>query len=249
MLFRSIFAFRQFNAADGGFASSQLLWNGAGNDDLISRGNGIVRRPARLRLSHFYQWPQRGKWRASGSLRNLQEGLGGRAWEFAANASYQLSSALELDGNVRWRKSADWLVWRGADRIQGILVPDLFARYRRTQFTTSFNANWIPSPKHELRFKLQSLIINANKARAVRLGPGGVPFATNDVIAPLQVRNLGVQLRYKYEFAPLRELYVVYARGGFEQERDDSRSSVELFQDSFDLRDSDQFLVKLRWGL
>ena len=244
-----IFAYRQFNAADGGFASTQLLWNGAGYDDLISRGNGLMRRLARVRVSHFYQGPQQGKWRISGSVRNLQEGLGGRAWNFAANASYQANSALTLDGNISWRNSADWLVWRGADRIQGIQTPDLFARYRRTQFVTNFNANWIPSPKHELRFKLQSLIINASDARAVRLGLGGVPYATNDHISPLQVRNLGLQLRYKYEFAPLRELYVVYARGGFEQERDDQRSSVELFQDSFDLRNSDQFLLKLRWGL
>ncbi len=244
-----VFAYRQFNAADGGFASTQLLWNGAGYDDLISRGNGLMRRPSRLRLSHFYQGPQLGKWRASGSVRNLQEGLGGRAWEFVATVNYQANSALALDGTLRWRKSTDWLVWRGADVTANGAIPDLFARYRRSQLTTNFNANWIPSPKHELRLKLQSLIINANNARAVRLGPGGVPFATNDQIAPLQVRNLGVQLRYKYEFAPLRELYVVYARGGIEQERDDSRSSVELFQDSFDLRDSDQFLVKLRWGL
>ena len=182
-------------------------------------------------------------------MTNLDEGLGGRAWNFVASANYQVNSALALDGNVRWRDSSDWLVWRGADRIQGVQTPDLFARYRRTQFITNFNANWIPSPKHELRFKLQSLIINAGDARAVRLGPGGVPYATSDVIAPLQVRNLGVQLRYKYEFAPLRELYIVYARGGFEQERDEARSSVELFQDSFDLRDSDQFLLKVRWGL
>ncbi len=245
----SIYVYRQFNAADGGFASTQVLLDAAGYDDLISRGNGLMRRPARLMLSHFQQSAQHGKWRYSGSVRNLQEGLDGRAWNFVANASYQLSSTLALDGNVRWRNSSDWLVWRVADRIQGVQTPDLFARYRRKQLTTNFNANWIPSPKHELRFKLQSLIINANNARAVRLGPGGVPYATNDVIAPLQVRNLGVQLRYKYEFAPLRELYVVYARGGFDQERDDVRSSVELFQDSFDLRDSDQFLVKLRWGL
>ena len=30
--------------------------------------------------------------------------------------------------------------------------------------------------------------------------------------------NLGVQLRYRYEFAPLSYLYVVYGRGGYEQE-------------------------------
>jgi Domain of unknown function (DUF5916) len=256
----SLFAYRQFNAADGGFTSTQVLFDTAGNDDLISRGNGLMRRPARLRLSHAYQGPQRGKWRTNASVQNLQEGLGGRAWNFVTTLNYQASSALALDGTVRWRKSSDWLVWRGADLQPGGRIPDsfalaneakgnLFARYRRTQFITNFNANWIPSPKHELRFKLQSLVINAGDARAVRLGPGGVPYATNDHIAPLQVRNLGAQLRYKYEYSPLRELYVVYARGGFVQERDDPRSSVELVQDSFDLRDSDQFLVKLRWGL
>ncbi len=244
-----VFAYRQFNAGDGGFASTQLLWNGAGYDDLISRGNGLVRRPARLKLSHFYRSPQYGKWRVSGSIANLQEGLGGHAWNFVTTVNYQASTALAFDGNVQWRNSGDWLVWRGKDKTANGVIPDLFARYQRTQFTSTFNANWIPSPKHELRLKLQSLLINAGNARAVRLGPGGVPYATNDVIAPLQLRNLGVQLRYKYEFAPLRELYIVYARGGIELERDDPRSSVELFQDSFSLRDSDQFLVKLRWGL
>jgi len=67
-------------------------------------------------------------------------------------------------------------------------------------------------------------------------------------IAPLQVRSFGLQLRYRYEFAPLRELYVVYARGGIEREDDNPRNSFELFQDSFLLRKSDQFLVKMRWG-
>jgi hypothetical protein len=245
----NIFAYRQVNASNGAFTSANFLMDLAGVDDLISRGNGLVRRPTRVRLGYFRQGPQRGKWRTSLSMQNFDEGLGGRAWNFVTSANYQASSTLALDGNVRWRTSKDWLVWRGADAQPGGRIRDLFARYQRTQFITNFNANWIPTPKHELRLKLQSLIINANNARAVRLGPGGALYATNDVIAPLQVRNLGVQLRYKYEFAPLRELYLVYARGGFELERFDTRSSVELFQDSFDLRDSDQFLVKLRWGL
>jgi hypothetical protein len=235
-----IFAYRQLNQGNGGFQSTQLLWLSAGYDDLISRGNGLMWRPQRFRFSHFYQSPQRGRWRYTASLQNLQEGLGGRAWNIITSANYQASSSLTLDGNLRWRNSPDWLVWRGGD---------LFARYQRTQFITNFNINWIPTPKHELRFKLQSLIINANAARAVRLSANAMPFASNDVIAPLQVRNFGAQLRYKYQFAPQRELYIVYARGGIAQEREDLRSSFALFQDSFDLRDSEQFLIKLRWGL
>jgi hypothetical protein len=235
-----IFAYRQLNQANGGFQSTQLLWLSAGYDDLISRGNGLMWRPQRWRFSHFYQSPQLGRWRYTASLQNLQEGLGGRAWNIVTSANYQASSTLTLDGNLRWRTSPDWLVWRGGD---------LFARYQRTQFITNVNLNWIPTPKHELRFKLQSLIINADNARAVRLSANAMPFASNETIAPLQVRNFGAQLRYKYQFAPLRELYIVYARGGIAQEREDLRSSFKLFQDSFDLRDSEQFLIKLRWGL
>ena len=245
----NIFAYRQFNGANGAFASTQVLWNAAGFDHLISRGNGLVRLPSRLRLSHAYQGPQLGKWRASGSVANLQEGLGERAWNAVVSLNYQANTELALDGSLRWRNSLDWLVWRGADAFPGGRIPDLFARYQRTQLVSSFNANWIPSPKHELRLKLQSLIINAVNARAYQLGQGGVPYASDAQIAPLQVQNLGVQLRYRYEFAPLRELYIVYARGGFEQERDDAQSAFELFQNSFELRDSDQFLVKLRWGI
>jgi hypothetical protein len=245
----NVFAYRQFNGANGGFASTQVLWNAAGFDNLISRGNGLVRLPSRLRLSHFYQGPQLGKWRASGSVANLDEGLGERAWNVATSLSYQANPTLALDGSLRWRRSPDWLVWRGADALPSGRILGLFARYNRTQLVSSVNANWIPSPKHELRLKLQSLVISAGNARAVRIAPSGLLTPSDAIIAPLQVRNLGVQLRYKYEFAPLRELYIVYARGGFEQEREDTRSALELFQESFELRDSDQFLVKLRWGI
>ncbi len=245
----NVFAYRQFNAANGGFASTQVLWNAAGFDNLISRGNGLVRLPSRLRLSHAYQGPQLGKWRASGSVANLDEGLGERAWNVVTSLSFQANATLALDGSLRWRRSPDWLVWRGADALPGGRISGLFARYKRTQLVSSVNVNWIPSLKHELRLKLQSLVIHAGNARAVRIAPGGALTQIDAVIAPLQVRNLGVQLRYKYEFAPLRELYIVYARGGFEQEREDTRSALELFQESFELRDSDQFLVKLRWGI
>lgn len=242
-----VFAYRQFDPVGGGFHQSQFLWNTAGNDDLISRGNGPLKRGARLQWREVYRGPQQGKWRHGISLQNFEEGLGGRAWNLNVSENFQATNTLSLDLSASFRRSSDWLVWRGQDLIAG--NKSLFARYRRTLFSTNVNANWIPTPKHELRLKLQSLIINAADARAVRLAPNGTSYQTDEMIAPLQIRNFGVQLRYRYEFAPLRELYVVYARGGIEQDRQQLRDSIELFQDSFDLRDSDQFLVKMRWGL
>lgn len=241
---QSLFLYRQGTPVGGGFSSLQFQWESAAFDDLSSRGNGLLKRPARVFVRYARQSRPYGKWQFNAGVQNYQEGLSseiwhGRAWNIASGLSYQATNRLSLDSNVRWRASPDWLTWRAGN---------LFARYQRHQFISNFNVNWIPSSKHELRLKLQSNIVNARNAKAVRLGPNGDPYAVAEQIAPLQVRSFGLQLRYRYEFAPLRELYVVYARGGVEREDDNPRDSFELFQDSLLLRKSDQFLVKMRWG-
>jgi hypothetical protein len=58
-----------------------------------------------------------------------------------------------------------------------------------------------------------------------------------------------MQLRYRYEFAPQRELYVVYARGGYAEAEDHSRTVLDLFGTASGLRDADQLVAKLVWRL
>jgi hypothetical protein len=41
----------------------------------------------------------------------------------------------------------------------------------------------------------------------------------------------------------------VYARGGFDLLQDDERGVSRLFYDMTDVRDSDQFLIKVRYRL
>jgi hypothetical protein len=60
------------------------------------------------------------------------------------------------------------------------------------------------------------------------------------------VQTLGIQLRYRFEFAPLSYLYVVYGRGGFEQ-RQSGDEALGLLGDSFSLRDDEQLLVKFSY--
>ena len=69
---------------------------------------------------------------------------------------------------------------------------------------------------------------------------------SNDPVDDFNVRNLGVQIRYRYEFAPLSYLYVVYGRGGFDQEPTDG-GPQGLLRDSFQLRDDEQLLVKFSY--
>jgi hypothetical protein len=47
----------------------------------------------------------------------------------------------------------------------------------------------------------------------------------------------------------MSELFLVYARGGYNFTDDDQRGVSELFRDMTDVRDADQFLIKFRYKL
>ena len=62
------------------------------------------------------------------------------------------------------------------------------------------------------------------------------------------LRNLGFQVRYRYEFAPLSYLYLAYVRGGSLFDAGTGPYSVgDELSGAFDLRDSEQLLVKLSY--
>src|SRR3546814_10098133 len=94
--------------------------------------------------------------------------------------------------------------------------------------------------------KLQTLAIDARARQAWHVDSSGNAVPSDETIEDFSVRNLGFQIRYRYELAPLSYLYVVYGRGGY---REDSFSEDPLdgLRDSFDLRDDEQLLVKLSY--
>jgi hypothetical protein len=100
-----------------------------------------------------------------------------------------------------------------------------------------------------LRVKWQWIGIDAELRGAYRTDAAGNLRPTNDRIAPFTVNNLGLQIRYRYEIGPMSELFLVYARGGYNLLDDDERGVGELFRHMSDVRDADQFLIKLRYKL
>ncbi len=209
----------------------------SGFNDLISRGNGLVKLPSRQQYYAEYESRRLGRWQFELAGRSFQEGLDGRAWEVRGDASFFASESLTADASVSFVDSGDWLIWE---------QDTLFGRFERQQLTTETNVNWFPAPHHEVRIKLQWLAIAAEDARPVRIGAGGELRPSADRIDDFTVNNLGVQIRYRWEFAPQSDLYVVYGRGGFVELQDDRSDFGELLDAALDLRDSDQVLVKVR---
>ena len=106
--------------------------------------------------------------------------------------------------------------------------------------------DWNIDPRQELRVKLEAIAISARAHDAWRFDAAGHAVAASDTVEDFQVRNLGFQVRYRYELAPLSYLYVVYARGGYEQLAG-TDGTDDALRDSFSLRNDEQLIVKLSY--
>jgi hypothetical protein len=220
---------------------SELIWQTRGIDDLISRGNGDVVLDPRL-VSFFQNWqsPRLGKWRVLVGSWLFQEGNDDFAWQPETTIEYFARDNLTFSWYLNPRWSRDWLIWQEGD---------LLATYRREQIASGINVDFFPATDHELRLKLQWLAIDAHDGSPRRIGAGGVLYDDGTPIDDFSINNFGLQVRYRWTFAPQSDLYVVYSRGGFEQLDADDRTggTGDLLQDAFTLRDADQFLVKVRY--
>jgi hypothetical protein len=124
---------------------------------------------------------------------------------------------------------------------------DLLASFSRRQLTTDILANWFPAEKHEVRLRAQWVVINADIEQAFRIGPDARLVPSNDTVNSFAALNFGLQLRYRYEIAPLSDFYLVYSRGGLDNIDNPDKSSIGLFGESTRLRDSDQIMAKLSY--
>jgi hypothetical protein len=231
---------RESRLRNGSFEYAQINVNSAGVDDLLTRGNGAVNLPPNFNSFFEYQRPRVGSWAFNVEAEAFSGGLSGNervGYRVEVEPRYFISDALNLYVGVELQHTSDWLVWQ---------QDTLFGSFDQHQTNLSAGFTWIMTNRHELRLKLQAIGLDADLRQAYRVDPSGNSIPTDEPVSDFSVSNLGLQIRYRYELAPLSYLYVVYGRGGFEQE-EQSVGSDRLLRDSFSLRDDDQLLIKLSY--
>jgi hypothetical protein len=240
---------RNIRYASAWRAYQELRFLPSGVDDLISRGNGIVRLDERIGAYFDMTSPRLGNWVYVFGGYLFQQGVE----DYSAWLQFGVSWYPREDLTVRWNLlpqwSDDWLLWDSARQNKIFRRNDLFGSYSAERLDADFRLDWIPSPRHELRLKLQWIGLQATPRAAYRPDAAGRLQRTDEVLNPFTVSNLGLQIRYRFEFAPLSDLFLVYARGGYDMFDNDRRGVGELFQDLPEVRDADQFLVKVRFRL
>jgi hypothetical protein len=231
---------RESRLRNGSYEYGQLVINSAGVDDLVTRGNGGMNRPPSFGSYVSFERPRRGNWSYTTEAELFSGKLAGNkvlGYSFAVEPTYFLSDAFNVYVGGYVDYNPDWVIWQGGNLVGSYAS-------RETHFDTGFN--WIVSPRQELRLRLQAIGINANARQAYRIDTRGSALETDDAIEDFSVANLGVQLRYRYELAPLSFLYVVYGRGGYAEDPTADNLGRSL-RDSFSLRDDEQLLIKLSY--
>jgi hypothetical protein len=230
---------RQSGLRNGSSEYAQININGAGADDLLTRGNGILKLPPNFNAFFEYDRPRKGAWAYEMEAEVFSGGLvGNRKIGYAVEVepTYFVSDAFSVYAGVYAERKPDWLLWQ---------QDNLIGAFAGRELSLNAGLDWNIGSRQELRVKLQALAIDARLQRAYRVENGNA-VASDDPVGDFSLRNLGFQIRYRYELAPLSYLYVVYGRGGFERNAF-SDELGGLLGDSFDLRDDEQLLVKLSY--
>ena len=230
---------RQSVRRDGGNEYFQGNFNISGNDDRILRGNGFLHTPGNFNVFYQRNRPRKGNWEFDGNIGINNGGIGERklGYNAAFTPTYFFSDAFNAFVSLYVESTPNWIIWQ-RDNLVGT--------FNERAVQLDAGVNWTIGDKQEFRVKLQALGLEAPLRQAWRVAPDGTPVASNEPVNDFSVRNLGFQIRYRRELAPLSNLYVVYGRGGY-LFNEFTDNAVSLLDKSFSLRDSEQLLVKVSW--
>ncbi len=96
---------------------------------------------------------------------------------------------------------------------------------------------------------MQWLGLHSERGRALRLQSNGRLLPSADPIENFAINNFGVQLRYRFAIAAQSDFFAVYSRGGDTFNERDDETLGHLFDRALQLRDADQFVLKIRYRM
>jgi len=217
----------------------ELSRSTSGIDDLISRGNGTLNVGGTRALYFNHNSVRLGNWKWGGEFYIEKGGTRKQLLDFSPSVQFWFSDAFSTRLGLSATRFDERLLWRSGT---------LFGRYKQTQGGSArIDLEWFSGNKHELRLKTEMLAISGRKPLALALQPDQSLAVSAAQVQAFAIQNFGFQLRYRYRFNQDSDFFAVYSRGG---DRFDSeyQRAFELIDNVIELSETNQFLLKLRYG-
>ena len=212
-------------------------WN-----DIESRGHGAYRQDGRLQVSAAYGTDTSKVLSWSVQTEVQQEELGELDYLGGFGVTFKPSDRFSFDFDLLYRYRENWLIHQGGRE---------FATFQAKDWQPKIAMDVFFSARQQLRLTMQWAGIRGEEQDFYRvpLGDGDlVPYTPgpDDPSADFTISRLTAQLRYRWQIAPLSDLFVVYTRGSNLPDRGYA-TFADLFEDALNEPVIDVLVVKLRY--
>lgn len=211
-------------------------------DDLNSFGNGAFRVDPRVMSSIGWASNRSKNFSFGGRLGYMGEELGGHSGSHSVYATWRPDDRLAVDLMLSYLDRDGWLLHRGGD-LMGI--------YEAEQLLPGVSLDYFLSAKQQLKVVLQWVGVKARGQEAYRIpdtaGDLARDPASDASVVDFSVSQVSLQARYRWELAPLSDLFVVYTRQSNQAALLLDQDFGDVFQNSYRSPLTDAFVVKLRY--
>jgi len=211
-------------------------------EDLNSFGNGSYRVDPIQMASVGWASNRSKPLSFGGKVGFMGEGLGGNSGVYSVYASWRPDDRLALDLMLNYLDREDWLL-----HSQGTTM----ATFDADQLAPGISLEYFLSAKQQMKVVLQWVGVKAKAQQAYRIpeNPGELMRAENldAELADFSVSQVSLQARYRWEIAPLSDLFVVYTRQSNQRGLLDGQDFQAIFSNSYQDPLTDSFVVKLRY--
>lgn len=211
-------------------------------DDRLGRGSGDFRVPLRWGANFAYSTDVTQALAYNIRIGFDQDDLGPARTETSAGITWRPNDRFSFDLSLRYEDREALLVHRGGGD---------YISYESHQWAPSLETNYFITAKQQFRISLQWIALKAFEDRHWKVDPDQLDFLQAVVDADAAdanfvINRLTFQARYRWEIAPLSDLFVVYTRGNnlpFDQFDD----FAGLFERAWNSPIVDSVAIKLRY--
>ena len=235
---------RSYNYMNNDEFSFNLRYFPARFDDRLGRGTGAFQLPVRYGASVNYETDPSQPVSLSGGVALDPEDLGSQQLEGSAGIVWRPADRFSVDLSLRYVDREALLVHRGSGN---------YTSFEAHQWSPRMEMSYFITARQQLRFTTQWTALKAYEDSFYRVntmdeGPL-IPVANPDNNPDdFVISRLTFQARYRWEIAPLSDLFVVYTRGS-NLPGNSFFTFQDLFEQSWNDRIVDQVAIKLRYRL
>ncbi len=220
----------------------ELNWFPDRYEDRNSFGNGTYRIKKRGQFALGYSTDSSKPVMLSFDFRREGEELGGQNFSGSTGLTWRAADQATLDFSILYRVRDRWLLHSGGNTM---------TTFDDDEWNVRFSFDYFLTARQQLRASLQWVAIKAEQDEyyTIPTESGELirqPILPTDPSRDFSISNLNFQLRYRWEIAPMSDLFVVYTKNGLLR-GDNSTTFHQLFSDANSTPIAEQLVIKLRY--